>query len=112
MRRLRSAAALAALVCCMVAVDASGAQATEYANHAGINSGENFFGPSVTLFASETVGLGQALGCAGIRGISGVECEIASGEYVAVVLEYDVKAEPYIHNHATYRSFFDGWYYT
>ncbi len=112
MRRLRLAAALAALACCLAGVEASGAQATEYANHAGINSGANFFGPSVTLFASETVGLGSGLGCAGIRGISGVVCEVSPGEYVAAVIERDVKSEPYIHNHSTFRSFFDGWYYT
>lgn len=111
MRRVRSAATAAAIACCLAAAAAGEAQATEYANHVGINSGANFFGPSVSLFASETVGVGQGLGCAGIRGISGVVCEVNAGEFVAVVLESNVRSEPYIHNHATFRSFFDGWYF-
>jgi len=110
MRRARLAAVLAALACCLGAT-AGSAQAIEWVNHAGVNSGANFFGPSVSLFASETVGVGSGLGCAGIRGVSGVVCEEFAGEFVAVVLENYVKSEPYIHNHSTFRSFFDGFYY-
>ena len=111
MRSARLAAVLVAIACCLAALAAGQAQATQYATHVGINSGANFFGPSVTLFASETAGYGQGLGCAGIRGVSGVVCEETPGEFVAVVLEKSVKSEPYIHNHATFKSYFDGWYF-
>jgi hypothetical protein len=113
MTRARLAAALAAMTCCLGAAGtaASEAQATQWVTHAGIEGGSNFFGPSVTLFASETVGYGVGLGCAGIRGISGVMCEQTPGEFVAIIIENSVKSEPYIHNHSTFKSFFDGFYY-
>jgi hypothetical protein len=106
------AVVLAALTCCFAAVEVGDAQAVEYVNHVGINSGANYFGPFVTLFASEVVGYGQGIGCAGIRGVAGVVCEPEPGAFTAIVLEKDVKSEPYIHNHATFKSFFNGYYYT
>jgi hypothetical protein len=101
-----------ATLACFGAVEAPGAQAVEYVNHVGIESGANYFGPFVTLYASEVVGYGQGIGCAGIRGISGVVCESEPGAAAFVVLVSDVKSEPYIHNHATFKSYFNGYYYT
>ncbi len=111
MRKIRIAALLATLAC-FGAVDASGAQAVEYVNHVGIESGANYFGPFVTLYSAGVVGYGQGIGCAGIRGVSGVVCESEPGAAAWVVLGGDVKSEPYIHNHATFKSYFNGYYYT
>jgi hypothetical protein len=104
---------LAALVAvaCLGTVGAASADAVEYAHHVGIESGANYFGPYVSLYYSEVVGYGQGIGCAGIRGISGVSCEPGPGESGAVILSYYVSSEPYIHNHATYTSYYNGWYY-
>jgi len=97
---------------CLGTAGTSSASAVEWANHVGVGGGGNAFGPFVRLFVSETAGYGSGLGCAGIRGISGVVCETNPGEAVAVVLGSDVSSEPYIHNHSTFESFFNGFYYT
>ncbi len=113
MSRARLAALVAALACC-VAVSgavAGEASATQWGTHVGVDAGANAFGPTVTLFASETVGYGSGLGCAGIRGVAGVMCEQSAGEYVAIIIENTTKSEPYIHNHSTFKSYFDGFYY-
>lgn len=104
-------AALLATLACFGAVDVAEADAVEYVNHVGIESGANYFGPFVSLFASEVWGYGQGIGCAGIRGISGVVCESAPGEFAALVLSNNVNSEPYIHNHATFKSYFNGYRY-
>jgi hypothetical protein len=96
---------------CLLSMGASSAAAVEWAHHIGIGGGGNAFGPFVRLDASETVGYGSGLGCAGIRGISGVVCETTPGEFVSVVLGSYVSSEPYIHNHSTFESFFNGYYY-
>lgn len=110
MRKSQIAAILAGLAC-FGAVGVANAEAVEYAHHVGIESGNNYFGPYVSLYVSEVWGYGQGIGCAGIRGISGVSCEPEPGAYAAVVLSSDVDSEPYVHNHATYKSYFDGWYF-
>jgi hypothetical protein len=96
MRRSRIAALLATLGCAF-AFCSSNASAVEYFHHVGIGGGGNAFGPG--------------LGCAGIRNIAGVVCESSPGEFVALVLGGDVRSEPYIHNHSTFESFFNGYYY-
>lgn len=101
---LASCAALAAFV-------AAPAGAVEYAHHVGVGSGANYFGPDVTLSESEVVGYGEGIGCAGIRGYSGVSCESAPGQRAYVLLSGDVVSEPYIHNHSTFTSYFNGWYF-
>ncbi len=111
MRNKRLATLLVTLACLGTAGTGS-ASAAEFAHHVGIPGGGNSFGPFVRLFATEVVGYGSGLGCAGIRGISGVVCETKAGEYVAVVLGSDVSSEPYIHNHSTFASFFNGFYYS
>ena len=110
MRRSRIAVALATLAC-LGAASATSAQAVEWGHHVGIGGGGNAFGPFVHLYDSETVGYGSGLGCAGIRGIAGVVCETKAGENVALVLGGYVNSEPYIHNHSTFESFFNGYYY-
>ncbi|HWE28493.1 MAG TPA: hypothetical protein VHB97_10845 [Polyangia bacterium] len=112
MRKSRSlVAALLAALACMAAVGVADADAAEYAHHVGIASGANYFGPYVTLYAAETIGYGSGLGCAGIRGISGVVCETEAGSKATIVLSEYVASEPYIHNHATFTSYFNGYYY-
>jgi hypothetical protein len=64
----------------------------------------------VALIDAETVGLGSALGCAGIRGVSGVVCETSPGERVGVSLSSRIDSEPYIHNHSTFSGSFNGYY--
>lgn len=111
MRRSGIASLLATLGCAFaLAFGTSSASAVEYFHHVGIAGGGNAFGPFVTVRVSETVGYGQGLGCAGIRSIAGVVCESSPGEFVALVLGGDVKSEPYIHNHSTFQSFFNGYY--
>ena len=100
---------LAAFVC-LLSVGAASAGAAEWAHHVGVGSGANVFGPLLRLNASEVVGYGSGLGCAGIRGYGSV-CESSPGEYVVVTTGGDVSSEPYIHNHSTFESFFNGWYY-
>ena len=94
------------------ALGAPSAGAVQWATHVGIGGGGNAFGPVVRLFVSETQGYGSGIGCAGIRGVSGVVCEGKARERVALVLGGDVTSEPYIHNHSTFESFFNGWYQT
>jgi hypothetical protein len=110
MKRSHIVAALASLAC-TGSIGVAQAQAVEYAHHVGIASGANHFGPFVTLFDSEVRGYGAGIGCAGIRGISGVVCENEPGAIAAEVLGNYVNSEPYIHNHATFTSYFDGWYH-
>jgi hypothetical protein len=110
MRKSRVAVLLATLIC-FGAVGVVAADAVEYAHHVGIESGNNYFGPYVSLYDSEVVGYGQGIGCAGIRGVSGVACESEPGAYAAVTLGSYIDSEPYIHNHATYKSYFNGWYF-
>jgi hypothetical protein len=111
MRKSHLAVLLASLAC-FGGVGVAQAEATEYVHHVGVESGANYFGPFVALFASEVVGFGSGIGCAGIRGVSGVVCEPEPGASAAVILTNDIASEPYIHNHATFKSFFSGWYYT
>jgi hypothetical protein len=111
MRRTLLAALLATLAC-TGSVGAADAGAAEYVHHASVASGANYFGPFVTLYAAETVGAGSALGCAGIRGVSGVVCEVEPGSKAAVILTNDVNSEPYIHNHSTFSGLFNGFYYS
>ena len=98
-------------VVCFGGFAVTSADAVEYAHHVGIESGNNYFGPFVSLFYSEVVGYGEGIGCAGIRGISGVSCEPSPGASGYVELSNYVSSEPYIHNHATYKSYFNGYYY-
>ncbi len=103
---------LFATLACAGTFGVAGADAVEYVHHVGIGSGANYFGPFVRLFAAETIGYGSGLGCAGIRGISGVVCEAEPGSKAVIVLSNDVNSEPYIHNHSTFTSFFNGYYYS
>jgi hypothetical protein len=112
MKMRRSLIAVLATLAGFATVGVAQADAVEYVNHVGIGSGGNYFGPFVTLFAAETIGYGQGLGCAGIRGISGVVCETEPGQKATIVLSGDVNSEPYIHNHATFTSYFNGYYYS
>jgi hypothetical protein len=105
-------ALLLTAVACFSAIDVASAEAVEYVHHVGVKGGGNYFGPFVKLFAAEVVGYGQGLGCAGIRGVSGVVCESSPGEYVAIILGSDINSEPYIHNHSSFESFFNGYYYS
>ena len=111
MRRRFAAALVTACACLAAAFAPASADAVEYAHHVGVAGGANAFGPFVSLFASEVVGYGEGIGCAGIRGISGVNCESSAGAAAAVVLGGNVNSEPYIHNHSGFTSFFNGWYY-
>lgn len=104
-------ATLLATLACFGAVGTSSASAVEYAHHVGIKGGGNSFGPFVSVRVSETVGYGSGLGCAGIRNVAGVVCETNPGEFVALVLGGAIKSEPYIHNHSSFESFFNGYYY-
>lgn len=107
--RKRLTMTLAALACA-VAVPATPAGAVEYANHVEVASGANHFGPYVYLYAAETYPWGTAIGCAGVRGV-GLNCPANSGEVAIIELPFDVEAEPYIHNHSTWNSYFSGFYY-
>ena len=111
MRRSLIGTVLATIACCGV-FGAGQADAVEYVNHVGIASGANYFGPFVSLYASETIGYGQGIGCAGIRGIAGVVCEPEPGAPATIVLGSHVSSEPYIHNHSSFTSYFNGYYYT
>ena len=107
--RKRTITLLAALAC-FGAFGAGEAQAVEYVYHAKVEGGANYFGPYVLLYAAETYPFGTAVACAGVRGV-GLNCASKSGEVAGIVLPWDVESEPYIHNHATYTSYFSGYYY-
>jgi hypothetical protein len=107
--RKRTITLLAALAC-FGAFGVAEAQAVEYVYHQRVESGANYFGPYVELYAANTYPFGVAIGCAGIRGI-GLNCPPKSEEIAGIVLPYDVESEPYIHNHATFTSYFSGYYY-
>ncbi len=109
MRRALVSALVA--VVCLLALGAPSAGAVEWGHHVGVGGGGNAFGPFVRLDASEVVGYGSGLGCAGIRGYAGVTCETSPGQYVVVTTGVDVTSEPYIHNHSSFESFFNGYYY-
>jgi hypothetical protein len=107
--RKRLIAVLVAFASCGAAV-APTAGAVEYANHVEVGGGGNHFGPFVYLFLAETYPFGTAIGCAGVRGV-GLNCAAKSGEVAIIELPFDVEAEPYIHNHSTFTSYFSGFYY-
>ncbi len=102
-------ATIAALSIC-AAAGAVPAGAVEYAKHVEVGSGANHFGPYVYFYAAETYPWGSAIGCAGVRGV-GLNCPANSNEIAIIELPYDVEAEPYIHNHSTWTSYFSGFYY-
>lgn len=107
--RKRLTAAILALACgCCFGV--AQAQAVEYAKHVEVVGGGNRFGPYVYFFAAETFPFGSALPCAGVRGV-GLNCSTKEGEVATITLPFDVEAEPYIHNHSTWTSYFSGFYY-
>lgn len=108
--RERLIIALAALASC-AAIAAAPAAAVEYAHHVEVGGGGNHFGPYVYFYAAETYPYGSAIACAGVRGV-GLNCASTSGEVAGIVLPFDVEAEPYIHNHSTWTSYFNGYYYT
>jgi hypothetical protein len=108
--RKRLIIALAALASCG-AIAAAPAAAVEYAHHVEVGGGGNHFGPYVYFYAAETYPYGTAIACAGVRGV-GLSCAANSGETAAIILPFDVEAEPYIHNHSTWTSYFNGYYYT
>ena len=58
--------------------------------------------------SSATAAVSAAPGSAATRASS---CETSPGEYVVVTTGGDVSSEPYIHNHSTFESFFNGYYY-
>jgi hypothetical protein len=99
-----------ATLAAIAAVGATPAAAVEYAKHVEVASGANHFGPYVYFYAAETYPWGSAIGCAGVRGV-GLNCPANSGEVAIIVLPFDVEAEPYIHNHSTWNSYFSGFYY-
>lgn len=103
-------AVLVATLACFGALGVTGAQAVEYVNHVKVEGGANYFGPYVELYSAETYPYGTAIGCAGVRGV-GLNCPTKSGEVAIIVLPFDVEAEPYIHNHATFTSYFNGYYF-
>ena len=82
---------------------------SEYAHHIETGSGENRFGPNTVLYAAVTEPYGAGIGCAGIRGY-GLLCpaEFEDGVYV---LGGNVISEPYLHNHSTFTSYFNGLYF-
>jgi hypothetical protein len=107
--RRRKIGALAALVAAFVLLGAATALAwTQWASHEGIKSGENKFGPYVTLSESKVEGLGSGLVCAGIRG-EGLVCPTSPGTAIEN-LGFNVNSEPYAHNHSTFTSGFNGFY--
>jgi hypothetical protein len=101
-------AALALACCCSFGV--AQAQAVEYANHVEVVGGGNHFGPYVYFYLAETYPFGSALPCAGVRGV-GLNCSTKEHEVASIQLPFDVEAEPYIHNHSTWTSYFSGFYY-
>ncbi|HEX3693541.1 MAG TPA: hypothetical protein VHU13_09375 [Solirubrobacteraceae bacterium] len=107
--RKRLIVALVAFASCG-AIAATPAAAVEYANHVEVGGGGNHFGPYVYFYAAETFPWGTAIACAGVRGV-GLNCAAKSGETAVIVLPFDVEAEPYIHNHSTWTSYFNGYYY-
>src|ERR1700757_355117 len=104
----RLIAVLVTVVSCG-AIAAAPAAAVEYAHHVEVVGGGNHFGPYVYFYAAETFPYGTAIGCAGVRGV-GLNCPSNSGETAVIVLPFDVEAEPYIHNHSTWTSYFNGYY--
>lgn len=102
-------AAIVAFASCGATV-APTAGAVEYANHVEVGGGGNHFGPYVYFFLAETYPFGSAIGCAGVRGV-GLNCAAKSGEVATIQLPFDVEAEPYIHNHSSFTSYFSGFYY-
>ncbi|HEX5225328.1 MAG TPA: hypothetical protein VFW29_09365 [Solirubrobacteraceae bacterium] len=107
--RTRVLGTLAALLTALALFGAASAQAwTLWANHVGIGSGENKFGPFVSLSASLVEPLGSGIICAGIRGV-GLMCP-GKAEKVVFNAGSVVSSEPYAHNHSTFTSGFNGFY--
>ena len=74
-----------------------------------INSGENKFLPSPYVDQTAGKSVGAAATCAGLRGVSGSDQCGAEGAKVwsTYVLQ---PHEGYIHDHSTWKSWFDAWY--
>jgi hypothetical protein len=60
---------LAVLACFGVVGVAQASAYTEYANHVGVESGANYFGPYVSVYAAATELYRVGIGCAGLRGL-------------------------------------------
>ncbi len=113
MQRLRHiiAVLLAVAAFGLVGAVAAQAEAYKYATHAEVCGGCNHFGPyQGALYGASAVPYGHAIACGGIRGVF-LTCAKNEGETGGSLLGFYVSGEPYIHNHATYTSYFDGWYF-
>lgn len=105
---------LLAVLACFGAFGAQQAFAygeVKWATHVRVGGGENyFFGSSIVLYASAGEPYGQGLPCGGIRGY-GLGCATKVGEDGYYILSHDVTAEPYLHDHSTFESYFNGWWF-
>jgi hypothetical protein len=74
-----------------------------------INSGENVFLTSPWVDQTSGQSVGAAATCAGLRGISG--SDRCGAEGAKVWSTYSLQPhEGYIHNHSTWKSWFNAWY--
>jgi hypothetical protein len=74
-----------------------------------IGSGENVFGPRVELYESATEPTAAGVICSGIR-FYGLNCP-PGNEDAFFELSSRVVSEPYAHDHSTFASAFDGFYW-
>lgn len=110
MSKIRLVAALLLAALALSAAVATTADAEYYVVHVGVEKGSNYFGPPLHTYASAASPYGQGIPCSGIRGY-GLECAKEVGQTAVYVLPFYVQAEPYIHNHSTFKSYFDGQFY-
>lgn len=108
-RSKRTILAIAASLACLTAIVAPASAETLWLVEYPINSGENVF--YTAQYVDQTAGqsVGAAATCAGLRGVSGSDQCGAEGAKVwsSYVLQ---PHEGYIHNHSTWKSWFNAWY--
>jgi len=104
---------LIGVVVCLSAFGVAQAQAVEWAgNHYHLEPGQTgYLNHKVWVYASDVVGEGSALGCAGIVGHGPMYCEEHEHEVAGIVFAEEFWSEPYIHNHSGWGDYFKGYYY-
>lgn len=102
---------LAALALLALGGSAPAADATvEWAHHIAVYPGESVFGNSVNTYGSEGQPYGSGIPCAGLSGW-GSECAHAEGQNAVFLLSFYVGAPPYLHDHSTWKTYFNGLYF-
>lgn len=105
---VRRVIATVLMVVVVLATMAASAQAVQFLLHAHLNPGESKYGPTTNVYQVDGGSYGSAAVCVGVSGYG----DICGGEGQFIGLEtYGAYGRPYVHDHSTWETYVDGYYY-